>query len=90
MKIQRKTKAIIYVDEHGKELAALEYKEHQNVYYLMSTYVDPSLRGQGIAGKLLDELIVLLEEKGATASPVCSYSVSWFQKHPEYEKYLKK
>lgn len=89
MEIKRKAKAIIMEDEHGKEVAALEYKEHQNVYYLMSTFVDNSLRGQGIAAKLFDELIVLLKENDAKASPVCSYSVSWFQKHPEYSEYLK-
>ena len=89
MEIKRKANAIIMEDVQGKEVAVLEYKEHQNTYYLMRVYVDSSLRGQGVAAKLLDELIVLLKETDAKATPVCSYSVSWFEKHPEYKLYLK-
>lgn len=53
------------------------------------TFVDASLRGKGIAGRLMDELISDLEARNLHAVPTCSYAVSWFTKHPEYSKFLK-
>jgi len=89
MKFKRKENAIALDDKNGKEVAILEFKIHQDVYYIIRTYVDDSLRGQGVASKLMHALIELLEETGSKASCVCSYSVAWFEKHPEYAKYLK-
>ena len=48
------------------------------------TFVDSSLRGQGIAGKLMEELIKDLNERGLKAVPSCSYAAGWFEKHPEH------
>ena len=45
------------------------------------TFVDASLRGQGIAGKLMTELISELEKRISKRVPTCSYAVSWFEKH---------
>lgn len=53
------------------------------------TFVDGSLRGQGIAGKLMDELVKDLNERGLKAVPSCSYAAGWFEKHPEHKNLLK-
>lgn len=53
------------------------------------TFVDASLRGQGVAGKLMDALAADLEQRNLKAVPTCSYAVKWFEKHPEYSKLLK-
>ncbi|MGC4020050.1 MAG: GNAT family N-acetyltransferase [Muricomes sp.] len=53
------------------------------------TYVDDSLRGQGIAGKLMEELVLELRQSGKKAVPTCSYAVGWFEKHPECADVLK-
>lgn len=53
------------------------------------TFVDASLRGQGIAGKLMGELVQELKNRGLKAVPTCSYAVQWFEKHPEYRSLLK-
>ena len=54
------------------------------------TYVDDVLRGQGVAGKLMTELVNELRQSNRKAVPTCSYAVSWFEKHPECSDVLKK
>ena len=52
------------------------------------TFVDESLRGQGIAGKLLRQVAQELKETGRRAKLSCSYAVNWFAKHPEWSEVL--
>lgn len=52
------------------------------------TFVDDSLRGQGIAGKLMQELVQELRDTDRKAVLTCSYAISWFQKHPQYSDVL--
>ncbi|MDY4041012.1 MAG: GNAT family N-acetyltransferase [Collinsella sp.] len=47
------------------------------------TFVDESLRGQGIAGELLERAVAVIERDGKRARPTCSYAVRWFERHPE-------
>ena len=42
------------------------------------TYVDSSLRGKGIASKLLEEAYKKIKEQNLKAIPECSYAVKWF------------
>lgn len=53
------------------------------------TYVNPVLRGQGIASKLMLELIEELTKRNLKAVPSCTYAQAWFNKHPEYHNLLK-
>lgn len=52
------------------------------------TFVDDSLRGQGVAGALLLAAAAELRRRGVKAHAQCSYAVTWFQKHPEYADLL--
>lgn len=49
------------------------------------TFVDPSLRGQGIADKLMTEVFKYLSENNLKVVCTCSYAASWLEKHPEYQ-----
>lgn len=53
------------------------------------TFVDDSLRGQGVAGKLMEAAAGYLKEHGKKAVLTCSYAVKWFEKHPEYGDVVK-
>lgn len=53
------------------------------------TFVDDSLRGQGVAGQLLEALAQHLRAGNKKAVPTCSYAVRWFEKHPEYSDLIK-
>ena len=56
---------------------------------VVSTFVDDSLRGQGIAGKLTQEVISYAEKENLKIVPVCPYTVKYFEKHEEYQGLLK-
>jgi predicted GNAT family acetyltransferase len=47
------------------------------------TFVDDSLRGQGIAGELMRELAAELRFQNKKAILTCPYAVNWFEKRKE-------
>ena len=59
-----------------------------NTVAINHTFVDHSLRGQGIAGDLLKATADYLTENNLKAIPTCSYALSWFEKHEEYKDVL--
>ena len=62
-------------DEQGRMIAEIDFPEESTgVVNITHTFVDNSLRGQGIAGR-----ITVLS---------CSYAVKWFDEHPEYADVL--
>ncbi|WP_308623323.1 GNAT family N-acetyltransferase [uncultured Enorma sp.] len=75
--------------EDGSVLAEVTYPAcGDGVVEIDHTFVDATLRGQGMAGKLLDACAHELERTGRRARPTCSYAVSWFEKHPEWAHLL--
>ena len=55
-------------DENGKQIALLDHPEvRPGVVNLVHTEVDPSLGGQGIAGKITQAVAERLREKGIRA-----------------------
>lgn len=69
-----------YIYGENKEiLAELEYKRIDNVLVFNHTEVSEKLKGQGIAGKLLDEATKYVREKNLKVKPECSYVVKKFE-----------
>lgn len=82
---------IAVYSETGDLLAEIAFPYiDQETVDIIRTFVDPSLRGQGVAGKLMNELVKELGKRELKAVPTCSYAVGWFEKHPEYSHLLKK
>ncbi len=48
------------------------------------TFVDESLRGQGIAAQLIEAVVAAARKEGKTIELLCSYAVHAFHNHPEY------
>lgn len=81
---------IALYSDTGSLLAEITFPNiDENTVDVNHTFVDASLRGQGIAGKLMQELVSDLEKKGLKAVPTCSYAQRWFEKHEEYAHLLK-
>ena len=45
------------------------------------TFVDDSLRGQGIAGDLMKMAVDTIKRKGKRVTASCSYAVKWLEKN---------
>ena len=87
----RREHEITLESPEGQTLARVTFPEvDDGTVDINHTFVDDSLRGQGIAGKLMEETVSLLKERNLKAVPSCSYAARWFEKHPEYEELLKK
>lgn len=80
---------IFLPDESGDMLAEITFsKVDENTISIDRTFVDDTLRGQGIAGKLMEALLQMLQQKRWKAVSLCSYAIHWFQKHPEHASLL--
>ncbi|TDM00707.1 GNAT family N-acetyltransferase [Macrococcus carouselicus] len=50
------------------------YPEGEKTIVINHTFVDPSLRGQGIAKQLVDKVIDYARENNLVIVPLCSYA----------------
>lgn len=48
--------------------------------------VHPELRGQGVAGKIVEVSLEYARENGLRVVPMCSYAASYIRRHPEYQE----
>lgn len=79
------TPARIYsIDETGKLVAEVTFPMiSQNVYCINHTFVDDSLRGQGVAAQLVRAAVDQIHAQGGSVTATCSYAAGWLEKHPE-------
>ena len=64
--------------EEGKLVPEITFRLiEEDVIDIDHTFVDSSLRGQGIANHLMLEVNKLLHDKNWKAVPTCSYAVRW-------------
>lgn len=81
---ESENKGLFFIEEEGKMLAQITWvKETENHIILDHTFVDDSLRGQGIARQLFDKVIELAREREIKIQPVCSYAQKMFEQNPE-------
>jgi hypothetical protein len=73
---------IFYQNEQNEVLAEATYcYVSEGVVDIDHTYVSPVLRGQGIAGQLMEALVLELRAKGLKATASCSYADAWLEKN---------
>ena len=69
---------IFMEDENGKVIAEITFPETApGVYTINHTFVDSSLRGQGIAGKLVQAAVDEITSRGGKVQATCSYAKKW-------------
>lgn len=75
----------IYSYNDKKELMAEVTYEYigANEVNINHTYVNPELRGKGVASEILSLLAEYLREKGLRAKATCSYANSWLIRNKE-------
>lgn len=80
----------IYVlNEENKEIVKATFPFYKDgVVVVDHTYVDPELRGQGIASKLMHEVSKHAKKLGYKVVATCPYAVVWYKKHQEYNEII--
>lgn len=74
-----------FIERDGRHIAEITY-QYQNEATIVAdhTWVDNSLRGQGVARQLLDVLVAFAREKQLKIVPTCSYVDVMFQREAEF------
>lgn len=76
---------IYSTDEDGRLMAEVNYtRRNSNEIDIEHVYVDPELRGQGMAGQTMTVVAEYLRKNGLKATASCSYANSWLQKNENH------
>ena len=78
----------IYAMDGDKLVAEVTFPSRDGVAEIDHTFVDPSLRGQGAAGRLAQAAADQIRARGMKAVLTCSYAQKWFGEHPEQHDLL--
>lgn len=89
MEFQMEEGRLYLADDAGHTTAEITFRQQPGGPVVIEhTYVSPTLRGQGMAGKLTKAAADHLRSKGVKVRPVCPYVVEWFALHPEEQDLL--
>ena len=75
---QKESNRIFMTGEQEKVIAEITFPETApGVFTINHTFVDGSLRGQGIASKLVQAAVDEIRARGGEVKATCSYAVKW-------------
>lgn len=70
---------MLYLDDNNSIVAEIDFpKTGVNEITITHTFVDSSLRGQGIAKKLVEEVISIARKEKYNIRATCSYAMRYF------------
>jgi predicted GNAT family acetyltransferase len=71
-------------DEKGNIISEATYvQNHPGSLIIDHVYVNPSMRGQGVADETMQAVTEYLRKEGLKASATCSYASAWFLRNKE-------
>lgn len=74
----------LYIGQEDAPTAEMTFhRQGEDAVLIDRTFVDESLRGQGIAGKLLEEAVALARQEGRKIIPGCTYVQKAFERDPQ-------
>ncbi|HZW68243.1 MAG TPA: GNAT family N-acetyltransferase [Pseudogracilibacillus sp.] len=78
-------------EDENNPIAQITYKDQDEQTIVADhTFVSDELRGQGIAGKLFDQLIQYARQENKKIVPVCSYVKIKMERSDEYADLIAK
>lgn len=83
MDFKKVNNRIFSVNEEGKIVAEIDFEKksgEDNTYVIFRTFVDNSLRGQGVAGILVEEAIKEIQGRGGKVEATCSYAKEYLNR----------
>lgn len=82
MDFKKEENRIYASGESGQTVAEVTFYEiEKGKYNIDHTFVDNSLRGQGIGSKLVQEAVKTITEKGAQIEATCPFAQKWLAEH---------
>ncbi|HAD78212.1 MAG TPA: N-acetyltransferase [Flavobacteriaceae bacterium] len=85
LNLEGKNGVFILLDENNKEVGELTFMLKEEQMLINHTGVNPELRGQGLAEKLVLEAIDYARKNQLKIIPFCSYVSVYVGKHPEVQ-----
>ena len=66
------------------KLSKLDYIEDGKNFVITHVGVQPELRGQGVAGRIVQVGLEYARARSLRVVPMCSYAAAYIRRHPEY------
>lgn len=85
LNLEGKNGVFILLDENNKEVGELTFMLKEEQMLINHTGVNPKLRGQGLAEKLVLEAVDYARKNQFKIIPFCSYVSVYVGKHPEVQ-----
>ncbi len=73
----------------NEKLSKLDYIQDGKNFVITHVGVHPELRGQAVAGKIVEAALQYAKEKSLRVIPMCSYAAAYIRRHPEYAELTK-
>jgi len=71
------------------KLSKLDYIQDGKNFVITHVGVHPELRGQGVAGRIVQMGLDYAKENSLRVVPMCSYAAAYIRRHPEYAELTK-
>lgn len=76
-----KKETVIFLEENDEKYAKVVIRrEEDNIFNITHVFVDDSHRGEGLAGKLVEEALKFIELHNGVIKTDCSYAASYLEK----------
>lgn len=66
----------------------LDYIQDGKNFVITHVGVYPQLRGQGVAGRIVEVSLKYAKENSLRVIPMCSYAAAFMRRHPEYAELM--
>ena len=77
-----KQEVVFYLENETERYARIVIEvEENNVYNIVHTFVSDTHRGEGLAGKLMDQAITYIQNNDGVVKADCSYAKHYCDKH---------
>ena len=74
--------------EDGERVGVADYRIEGDRVVMPHTVIDPSRRGEGLAGRLVRAALEDIRDGGRVVVPTCWYVAEYIDRHPEYADLL--
>ncbi len=89
MELKHEANRIYVEDGTGKLIAEITFPAVSDARVNFDhTFVDPSLRGQGMANTLMQAAVADIQAKNLKATATCPFASQWLEEHPEIARSL--